>query len=52
MGITHLEDQLSICDEMMIYDGDLIYGDKIVLIWDRIGGNRWKFDEEMKEVET
>ena len=48
----HLKDQWPICDGMMMNDGDLIYGVEFAFIEDGIGGNRWKLDEVMKEVET
>lgn len=52
MGIPYLEYQWPIHDGIMMYDEGLIYWDGIEVIWDGIDGNKWRFDEGMKEVET
>ena len=42
MGIPHLEDQLPIDDEMMMFDGFPMHGDRFVWILDGIDGLRMK----------
>ena len=52
MRIPNLKDQWLIHDGIMMYDEGLIYRDGIEVILDGIDGNRWRFNEGMKEAET
>lgn len=45
MAISHFEDQWTIDDEMMMIDGVLKFGVRVVLIWDRIDG-LWNWTKE------